>query len=57
MVIASTVNLVDALRQFHILDPAHLDALSSDLLPRFAEPRSLAKEQMATATALSISCD
>lgn len=44
MTAASTANLVDALRQFHLLEAAQLDEVSRDLQARCPESRALARE-------------
>ena len=44
MLIHSVAQLVDALRQNHLLDEAQTQQLSYALLPRYADPRALAEE-------------
>jgi serine/threonine-protein kinase len=46
MAIATAADLIDALKQGRLLDPAHLDEVSRDLQPRFPDPRVLARELM-----------
>jgi serine/threonine protein kinase len=42
--ITSSAALVDALRQYRLLEPAQVDQVASDLQGRFPEPRDLARE-------------
>jgi len=44
MAIASTTSLVDALRQFRLLEPAQLEDVIRSLQPRFLDPKALAGE-------------
>src|SRR5262245_40129369 len=44
MPIDSVANLVDELRESRVLNPAQLQEIGRDLLPRFPDPRALAKE-------------
>jgi tRNA A-37 threonylcarbamoyl transferase component Bud32 len=44
MPVESATGLADALRQLRLLDPAQLDALASEVLPRFPDPKTLARE-------------
>src|SRR5271166_4840857 len=43
MAVSSTATLVDALRQYRVLDPAHLEELKA-LQTRFPDPKALAGE-------------
>lgn len=44
MVVDSAFNLVEAIRQDRLLTPHQLDELEATLLPRFGDPRALARE-------------
>jgi serine/threonine-protein kinase len=44
MPVESVTDLADALRQLRLLDPAQLDALGREVLPRFPDPKTLARE-------------
>ncbi len=44
MPVETAAGLADALRRLRLLEPARLDELARDLLPRFPDPKNLARE-------------